>query len=243
MKDLTGRRFGNLVALESTPKRDQGCVVWKFQCDCGNIVELKGAAVTSGNTTSCGCQKFSGFKSRNEVPSIVGESFGLLTVIEDLGYQEYYNTGHRRRKALCQCRCGNIVEVWDQQLKSGRKTSCGCQYSRGETIIKELLIKHKILFKQEYSFDDLYQYKKGHFRFDFAIFNEDGSLSHLIEFHGKQHYQETTGTWTQTDTLEERQLRDKLKEEYCKEHNIPLIIIPYDKIGVITIDLLLKGGD
>ena len=68
-------------------------------------------------------------------------------------------------------------------------------------------------------------------------------LSHLIEFHGKQHYQETNGTWTQANTLEERQLRDKLKEEYCKEHNIPLIIIPYDQIGKITIELLLKRGN
>ena len=187
MKDLTGKRFGNLVALEPTSKRAQGCVVWKFQCDCGNIVEIKGAAVSNGNTSSCGCQKARALKTYNSIPSIVGERFGLLTVIEDLGYQEYYNTGNRRRKALCRCDCGNVVEAWDNQLKTGRKTSCGCQYSRGETIIKNLLIEHQILFKQEYIFDDLYQHKKGHFRFDFAIFNEDGSLSHLVEFHGRQH--------------------------------------------------------
>lgn len=240
MKDLTGKRFGHLIALEPTPLRAQGCIVWRFQCDCGNIVELNGARVAAGTTTSCGCQKGIGLKQYNTVKGIVGEQFGLLTVIEDLGYQEYYNTGKKRRKALCQCACGNIIEAWDNQLKTGRKTSCGCQYSRGETLIKNLLITHQILFKQEYIFSDLYSSIKGHFRFDFAIFNLDGSLSHLIEFHGRQHYEETTGLWTNTDSLEQRQIRDKLKQEYCEAHNIPLIIIPYDQIANITIDYLLR---
>lgn len=41
IKNLRNQRFGSLVAIEPTEKRDSGrCVIWKCQCDCGNIVEL-----------------------------------------------------------------------------------------------------------------------------------------------------------------------------------------------------------
>lgn len=53
--DLSGRRFGRLVALEPTEKREWNSVVWRCQCDCGRMVEVAGSSLTSGNTKSCGC--------------------------------------------------------------------------------------------------------------------------------------------------------------------------------------------
>lgn len=45
-------------------------------------------------------------------------------------------------------------------------------------------------------------------------------------------------------TYEERQERDAIKVEYCKTHNIPLIIIPYSKFNTLTIeDLIWKGKE
>lgn len=41
MSDLTGQRFGMLTALEALEERHQGCVIWRCQCDCGNIVLRK----------------------------------------------------------------------------------------------------------------------------------------------------------------------------------------------------------
>lgn len=55
--DLTNQRFGYLTALEPTSERQYGKVVWKCQCDCGNIVFLNTSRLTSGNDTSCGCRK------------------------------------------------------------------------------------------------------------------------------------------------------------------------------------------
>ena len=53
--DLTGQRFGKLVVLEDTGKRDSGrCVIWKCQCDCGNICEISSHSL-KGGTQSCGC--------------------------------------------------------------------------------------------------------------------------------------------------------------------------------------------
>ena len=54
IKDLTGQRFGDLVVLEITPERKNRQVVWKCQCDCGNITYVVGQALRSGHTKSCG---------------------------------------------------------------------------------------------------------------------------------------------------------------------------------------------
>jgi len=40
MSDLTGQRFGKLVAIEPTEKRVSKSVVWKCLCDCGNYHEV-----------------------------------------------------------------------------------------------------------------------------------------------------------------------------------------------------------
>ena len=52
-------RFGKLIALEPTEKRSGTCIVWKCQCDCGNIVEVRSGSLTTGNTSSCGCINYS----------------------------------------------------------------------------------------------------------------------------------------------------------------------------------------
>lgn len=56
--DLTGSRFGKLVALRlgvphQSPSRRQ--VTWECICDCGNIITVQRGSLTFGNTSSCGC--------------------------------------------------------------------------------------------------------------------------------------------------------------------------------------------
>lgn len=58
MADITGNRYGMLVALQReyiTPKAGS---FWMFQCDCGNKRVCRLAWVTHGNTASCGCSQF-----------------------------------------------------------------------------------------------------------------------------------------------------------------------------------------
>ena len=54
--NLIGQKFGYLTVLEETNKREYGKIIWKCQCDCGNIVYLNTSRLTSGNDTSCGCK-------------------------------------------------------------------------------------------------------------------------------------------------------------------------------------------
>lgn len=53
--DLTGRRFGRVVAIRPVGRAKNGSVEWLFNCDCGNTVVAVGTNVVSGRTRSCGC--------------------------------------------------------------------------------------------------------------------------------------------------------------------------------------------
>ena len=55
MKDLSGLRFGRLLVISPTEKRQQSCVIWRCQCDCGNFYEVSSSLLQSGHVSSCGC--------------------------------------------------------------------------------------------------------------------------------------------------------------------------------------------
>ena len=56
-EDITGQRFGRLVALNFSHKNKSRKTYWDFQCDCGNIKTLRTDTVKSGKVQSCGCLK------------------------------------------------------------------------------------------------------------------------------------------------------------------------------------------
>lgn len=55
IKDITGQRFGRLVALERLNKKRGSSFMWRCQCDCGKVVETSANSLLSGNTRSAGC--------------------------------------------------------------------------------------------------------------------------------------------------------------------------------------------
>lgn len=114
-KDLTGRRFGRLIALRPDGTRDKfGNVMWICQCDCGNVVTASRQVLTAGYKKSCGCL------GRPPLKDLVGKRFGKLTVIEYAGKEK----GVHRWKCLCDC--GNETVVSQTLLQKGRTRSCGC---------------------------------------------------------------------------------------------------------------------
>ena len=78
----------------------------------------------------------------------------------------------------------------------------------------------------------------GYLRFDFAIF-KNNKLYALIEYDGEQHFNITNG-WNNTQYHQELKTRDKMKDDYCEQHNIPLIRLNYLmlKNNLITEDLI-----
>ena len=55
--DITGQRFGNLVAIKPTKEKLGTSVIWECQCDCGNICTVSSNNLIQGKTASCGCEK------------------------------------------------------------------------------------------------------------------------------------------------------------------------------------------
>lgn len=127
IKDLTGQRYGKLVALEideeETKKQKNKGKIWKCACDCGNF---KNVPVGQwGHIKSCGC-------SRRKYDTLLGKKFNKLTVVsEGEPFIEKDSTSKRgfnvRRTWNCMCDCGkykpNVVE---KNLYSGNIKSCGC---------------------------------------------------------------------------------------------------------------------
>lgn len=53
--DLTGTRFGRLVAQWPVGQKKNKSVVWLCLCDCGNLTYQYPSVLRDGNTRSCGC--------------------------------------------------------------------------------------------------------------------------------------------------------------------------------------------
>lgn len=54
IKNISGERFGRLLAIKPAGKRG-GEIVWECICDCGNTAIVRGSLLRGGNTLSCGC--------------------------------------------------------------------------------------------------------------------------------------------------------------------------------------------
>lgn len=103
--------------------------------------------------------------------------------------------------------------------------------SKGEERIRKCLSQIQEPYKVQYKFKDCINPKtKALLSFDFYLPQRDI----LIEYDGKQHYQNNPHGYFTKEKLEEISFRDNIKNQYCKENNIPLIRLledDYDKIN------------
>lgn len=113
-KDLTGKRFGRLIALRPVEINMKGPVIWCCRCDCGNEISVSSKQLLSGSRKSYNCLSKPGLKDW------VGKRFGQLEVLEYAGKK---NGSHFWK---CRCDCGNETTVCQSNLKSGHTLSCGC---------------------------------------------------------------------------------------------------------------------
>ena len=62
--DITGQRFGRLVATSPDRLVDSGWL-WHCKCDCGTLCSVKMSLLRNGNTKSCGCLKRELIRAKN----------------------------------------------------------------------------------------------------------------------------------------------------------------------------------
>ena len=105
-----------------------------------------------------------------------------------------------------------------------------CKSSRGESRIRQFLIKNNIEYIYNKSFGDCKNpITNRRLRFDFYI----SSHNLLIEFDGRQHFVEVSEEGFKREPLVDIQYRDNIKNEYAKSNNIKLLRIPYRDIRKI----------
>lgn len=183
---------------------------------------------------SCGCIRK---KVEPHYKDHTGERYGKLTLM----YITDKRNSQHRPYWHCKCDCGNEIDVVITDLISGHTTSCGCNNSKGEMIISQILRDNNIPFEKEKKFESCrFEDTNQQARFDFYLPNNN----YLIEFDGIQHFKYSDSGWDTKETFERTQKRDKFKNKWCKEHNIPLIRIPYTKLKTLTLnDLLLETSE
>ena len=135
-KDLTGQRFGKLIAIECLSLSSQGLYVWLCKCDCGGSKEVVGAYLTRGKTSSCGCMRSDSRQER--VEDLTGRVFGNWKVVAKAPTGTKGQTFY-----FSDCACGdcNGKRVAAHSLKNGTSRSCGCIHAAqaGERSLIDLI--------------------------------------------------------------------------------------------------------
>lgn len=232
-KDLSGERFGRLLAQYPTQQRYSGSVVWHCVCDCGGTKDVSRASLVSGRVKSCGClakersQKNVQIMNQKKRKDLTGQKSGTWTALKRLNEQAKSGNFYW----LCQCENGHFSKIhtgnWGK-IKTCRQ--CKNSYSFGELVVQEILQKMQINFKEEYQFQDcVYQ---APLRFDFYL----PDYNCCIEYDGIQHFKKTNFSH---DNFETRQKRDQIKNQYCQNNNIVLIRIPYTDLDLVDEQYIL----
>jgi hypothetical protein len=119
MIDITGQRFGQLIAIKPVFQRDRK-FYWQCRCDCGKRVVVQGKKLRSGHTQSCGHWRQDGSHRRTHGEASIGRET-----------REY-----RRWKAMLQ-RCCNPNKK-DFKYYGGRGIKVCKRWSRFENFLADM---------------------------------------------------------------------------------------------------------
>lgn len=136
--DFIGKRFGKIKVIKRNGSGSRGHSLWLCLCDCGNKKNILGYNLkVRGNKASCGCWHKEAVRKYIEE----GSRFGRLKVFR------FSRTINYRAAYICECDCGEIVEVKGEKLKSGATTSCGCYWREAHL---KAATKHGLCYTSEY---------------------------------------------------------------------------------------------
>lgn len=93
--------------------------------------------------------------------------------------------------------------------------------SRGETVIADYLHRHGLEFQSEYQIRGCRNQRP--LRFDFAVFRSENRIQCLIEYDGSHH--SSPKFPNPLENFRRTLDNDAIKNEYCREHSIPLLRI------------------
>lgn len=231
MIDMTGKKVGRLTVIKRDKNNSKGRACWLCQCECGKMVVVDGVSLRGGYTKSCGCYQRDRTSESCKI-NLIGQTIGNFTVLD---YCQKNLNDTSRSKWRCRCNlCGN-ENVYLETTNLKNQYSCGCSISsKGERKIETILLQNNIPYIKEKRFSDLvFPDTKYKARFDFFVNN-----SYLIEFDGRQHFIQGEGNYDNKEKFELTKIHDAIKNQYCLEHNIPLIRIPFTAFDKLNLNML-----
>lgn len=238
-----GETFNYLTILDRGPNTSGRKAMAICKCKCGNITLVPYSNVKDGHTKSCGCYNI-------EIHKELCKELGKQSYLKDYTNKDnpFYNFIEPTKEKdqsnsyywIIECKqCKRrykevpVYLVSDTRRKGNNPCDCWRKTSKGVLKIKEILTKNNIKYETEKTFDTCLSPKNNLLKFDFYVNN-----NYLIEYDGEQHFFPNNFGSQQSDeerlTLQKEY--DKIKNDWCKEHNIILIRIPYTKYN----DLSLK---
>ena len=217
-----GKQYGKLNIIKVERDYKNKITYATAKCDCGNIIKVKLGYITSGDKKSCGCLKpgIKKMNSKNKI-DLSGFKIGKITVTEPSDKRAKNGSIKWNYK----CECGNIGIACGSDIRRGQILSCGCSKvknrpSKYEITVENFLNSNNIKYNREFRFDDCRN--KNPLPFDFYL----PDFNICIECQGQQHYYPVEH-FGGIDNYNNIILRDKIKMEYCKQHSIELLYIPY----------------
>lgn len=199
-------------------------------CSCGEPFEKSFEKFKSKNQ----CCKKCSYKKISNDQTLTYEF--VKTFVEEnsnckLTSQEYNSIGDYLN---FDCECGGAFSTTFSSFRHNNQRSCkkcSNSQSKGEQIIELFLKENNLKYEKQFKFDDLLaKNKRQKLRFDFAVFKDE--QINLIEFDGKQHFQEVE-YFGGNEAFKILKYNDNNKNEYCKLNNLILIRIPYFEINNI----------
>lgn len=200
---------------------------FKLHCDdCGYEWNVSFGKFLNKQTKCPSCQKnprYTKEQRENQILQIIqNENLNY----DYLGFDsEYVDSGTN-----IILRCNTHCHIWTLNINEFVNQHHRCPLckikSKGEIEVESILKQNYIEYIREYRFGDC-KYKK-ELPFDFYLPNNNI----CIEYDGEQHFKPITfGGISESEAeinYQETLIKDNLKTEYCKNHNIKLIRIKYN---------------
>lgn len=167
-----------------------------------------------------GCRKCADIEVGNNFRNDIDKVSEIISSVDGnilLNPDDYISTDTRNLWIQCSCGSKFYASLTSYLNGKNRCSKCCETESAGEKRIRQWLDENNIKYIQEYCYKDCKDIKP--LPFDFYLLHGKG----CIEFDGKQHFYPYFGE----EAFQKTVLHDNIKNQYCIDHNIKLIRIPY----------------
>lgn len=181
----------------------------KVMCPHGHVFNISAANFKRGRRCSH-CYRYKKLTYGFVYDFFKKENYTLLS--------DCYESANKKLKVMCPQ--GHTFKISYSKFYTGRRCSV-CSSSSGEQKIFNILELRNIKQSKQYCFKDCRLTNPLPFDFYLPDYNC------CIEFDGEQHFKVDCFENSNIVNLMNIKYRDNIKNQYCKDNNIPLIRIPY----------------